>query len=362
MLSDESAVVMPPVADGLAIFVMGCAAGIGISRAISGGRREQTSSPVDLRMRQRPILADWFPCYSPYNCRPRSRRGPLHQILQEAKLPPRIDGSIQAARESPVLLFLSGLPLWAAVCLLLIIPTVIAMCGPILLRHWCGHEHLASNNEIAGFKFATVGVIYAVLLAFAVIVVWEKFSDAETAVVQEAGASATLYRLAAGPEPEMIAMRSALGNYLKQAIDKDWPAMAKEKEGREVTQALDALYAAALRLSANGSRQPAILGDMFRQLDTITQARRTRLHLATGIVPEIIWLALFCGAVMTVGFTFFFGTRNLPAQVMMTGILSVLVFMGLLVIVSIDHPFTGPSNVGSEPLLAVIEDFAHEGE
>jgi hypothetical protein len=41
---------------------------------------------------------------------------------------------------------------------------------------------------------------------------------------------------------------------------------------------------------------------------------------------------------------------------MMTGILSRLLFMGLLVIVSIDHPFTGPSSVDSEPLQAVLED------
>jgi hypothetical protein len=66
------------------------------------------------------------------------------------------------------------------------------MFGPVLMRHRVGLERLTSNNEIAGFKFATVGVIYAVLLAFAVIVVWEKFRDAETAVLQEAGASATL--------------------------------------------------------------------------------------------------------------------------------------------------------------------------
>ena len=84
-----------------------------------------------------------------------------------------------------MLLFLSGLPLWAAGLLLVILPTLIAMSGPILARRWLGHAHLSSNNEIAGFKFATVGVIYAVLLAFAVIVVWEKFADAETAVVHE---------------------------------------------------------------------------------------------------------------------------------------------------------------------------------
>jgi hypothetical protein len=53
----------------------------------------------------------------------------------------------------------------------------------------------------------------------------------------------------------------------------------------------------------------------------------------------------------------FFGTENLAAQVMMTGILSVIVFMGLLVIVSIDHPFIGPVHVGSEPLQTVVEDF-----
>ena len=45
---------------------------------------------------------------------------------------------------------------------------------------------------------------------------------------------------------------------------------------------------------------------------------------------------------------------------MMTGILSLLVFMGLLVIVSIDHPFTGSVHVGSEPLQSVLEDFAHD--
>ena len=256
-------------------------------------------------------------------------------------------------------LFLSGLPLWAAIILIVVLPTVAAIAGLIFSRRWLNLEHLSTNNEIAGFKFATVGVIYSVLVAFAVIVVWEKFNEAETVVVREAGAVATLYQLAAGPEPGLIATRAALGNYVRLAIDRDWPAMATEKESREASQALVALYAAALQLGADGARHPAILAEMLRQIDTITQARRTRLHLATGIVPGIVWLALTCGAVLTVGFTYFFGTQNLRAQVMMTGILSVLVFMGLLVIVSIDHPFTGPSNVGSEPLQALVEDFAH---
>jgi hypothetical protein len=228
-----------------------------------------------------------------------------------------------------------------------------------MLRRWIGHQNLAANNEIAGFKFAVVGVIFAVLLAFATVVVWEKFSDAEVAVVEEAGASATLYRLTAGQEPDMIATRTALTNYLKLAVDKDWPQMAVGGESGDVTKALDDLYAAALVVTHDENRHPALAAEIFQQLDTITHARRDRLHLAAGIVPSIIWVVLYGGAILTVGFTFFFGTKNWGAQLLMTGILAVLVFMGLLVIVSIDHPFTGPTYVDSAPLEIVFKDFGY---
>jgi hypothetical protein len=38
----------------------------------------------------------------------------------------------------------------------------------------------------------------------------------------------------------------------------------------------------------------------------------------------------------------------------MTGVLSVLVTTGLVVILSIDHPFTGPVHIHPEPLASVL--------
>jgi hypothetical protein len=253
--------------------------------------------------------------------------------------------------------YLSSLPLWITTMILVVLPTLVAMAGPLYIRRRISLERLTTNNEIAGFKFAVVGVIYAVLLAFAVIVVWERFSDAETAVLQEAGAAATLYRLANGSAREISTTRDALDTYLKLAIDRDWPQMASEAESLDVTRALNELYVTTIHLTGTGSLAPPVLAEMFKQLDSITQARRTRLHLASGIVPSVLWVILFVGAFLTIGFTFFFGTENLAAQVMMTGILSVIVFMGLLVIVSIDHPFTGPVHIESAPLEQVLADF-----
>jgi hypothetical protein len=253
--------------------------------------------------------------------------------------------------------FLAHCPLWVSAILIVVLPTIAALFGPIVVRQRVALERLTTNNEIAGFKFGTVGVIYAVLLAFAIIIAWQRYNDAENAVIREAGAAATVYRLAAGDEPEAVQTRAAVLRYLRLAIDEDWPQMAVEKESDNVTRALNTLYMAAWRLAQSGKRQNPILVQMFDQLDVITQARRARLHLAVGIVPGVLWSVLLCGACLTVGFAFFFGTANLRAQVFMTAILAIIVFMGLFVIVAIDYPFTGSVHIHSTPLEQVLQDF-----
>src|SRR5664279_4792459 len=181
--------------------------------------------------------------------------------------------------------FLSTLPLWISVPLIVILPTILCMCGPVLMRRWIGLDRLETNNEIAGFKFATVGVIYAVLLAFAVIVVWEKFSTAENAVDQEAASIAALFRYAEGNGAEETALRAAVANYANTAIREEWPAMSAETESHETTRALDAVYEAALALNRSETRAMADMAEVFTQIDNVTAARRVRLHLATGLVP-----------------------------------------------------------------------------
>jgi hypothetical protein len=61
-----------------------------------------------------------------------------------------------------------------------------------------------------------------------------KINDAQTTVAEEAGAMAALFRYAEGKEPEAIAVRAALVNYLKTAIDEEWPAMSLESEAHGV--------------------------------------------------------------------------------------------------------------------------------
>jgi hypothetical protein len=258
-------------------------------------------------------------------------------------------------------MFLANLPLWLSAILIVVTPTLLAMLGPLVIRRFVSLKNLSANNEVAGFKFATVGVIYAVLRAFAVFVVWEKFSDAESDVAQEAGAAVNIYRLAQGIEGEPgLALRTGLIAYLETAIAEDWPAMEKGKGSPATTRALGSLYALVLTYEPGDQRGTAVLTEILRQLDRVTEARRARLVKASGVVPDIVWLVLFGGAVITVSFTFFFGSENLRAQTIMTGALALLIFSGLLVIVAIDHPFAGLAKVEPEALSLVLEDLGRD--
>lgn len=254
-----------------------------------------------------------------------------------------------------MLLFLCALPMWLGAFFTVLVPTAVAMLGPIALRKRYPLSVLAKNNEIAGFHFATVGAIYGVILAFAIVAVWDKFNEAEALVLREAGAAATLYRFSSGDEPGARATHAALDTYLRAVVEDDWPHMAVEREGRDAGDALEAVYLAASRLANESSLAAGV--EIMKEVGAMTEARRGRLHYAMGVVPPALWLMLVFGAVLTIGFSYFFGLENLKSQVAMTAGLAMIIFLGLFVIVSYDHPFTGEVFVEPHPIKAVYNDF-----
>ena len=257
-----------------------------------------------------------------------------------------------------MLYFLTTQPLWVSGPIIVVLTTVLAMLGPFFVRRHVTLERLTANNEIAGFKFATVGVLYAVLLAFAIVVVWEKFSNVETIVAQEAGAAESIFRLSHGiDDPGGAELREALSNYLAVTVAVDWPAMDRGNFGnatRPARQALDGVYATLLKIEDAQPIKTPLMSEVMHQLDVIAQARRARLIASEGTVPNVIWLLLFGGAVLTIGFTFFFGMESLAAQTLMTGVLSILIFSELLAIVAIDRPFSGIVKVEPQSLANVL--------
>jgi len=255
-----------------------------------------------------------------------------------------------------MVIWLTSRPGWVLI-LFLFIFTGLAMMGPFLVRLRIRLQHLRGNNEVAGFKFAVIGVLYAVLLAFVVIIAWERFHDAENALAREAGATATINRLAGGlDETSAATLRADLSAYLDSVLRDDWPAMVRGHSSAVTARVLSELYDQVIRYRPADLHDSNVQAELLSELDQVTRARRERLVMAEGTVPKVIWFVLFLGAALTISFTFFFGTENLVAQSCMTGILAAIILSAVVVVIALDRPYTGAIVVSREPIRTVIED------
>lgn len=84
------------------------------------------------------------------------------------------------------------------------------------------------HNDVAGFIYAVVGVIYAVLLALVVIAAWEELETARATVREEASALAEVFWLAHHlPEPDGPRLQELARSYATVVAEEEWPLMAQ---------------------------------------------------------------------------------------------------------------------------------------
>lgn len=223
--------------------------------------------------------------------------------------------------------------------------------GLMLATRVClGADRLSLNNEVAGFKFAVIGVLYAVLLAFVVVAVWEDYSNTEGAVRNEAKALVDLHQLSyALPESSGNLIREHLVSYIEHVRDSEWLAMGDGDSDPQAEKDLQLLNQAVFEGRPENLGEVALYLHALDLLTIVNDNRNERLDGSRGSVPSVLWLVLLAGAVVTLGYPAFFGSSNLMAQVLMTAALAALVALTLFVALVLDYPFTGQVRISSTP-------------
>lgn len=203
---------------------------------------------------------------------------------------------------------------------------------------------------MAGYFITIYGTPYAVLLAFAVFVVWVDFKEAESNFELEANQMADLYRMAqAFPETCSTPIQDALNGYLTSILQHEFPAMAEGHESPRTLQALQNVWSAYRACGVTDSKSQVFYERSIGRLNELGNYRRLRILKSQGIVPTILWCVLGTGAVLLVGFTYFFGL-NLRSQALMTAVLAGFLAFSLYLIYSLDLPFAGFARVSPEAM------------
>ncbi|MGY1727439.1 DUF4239 domain-containing protein [Geodermatophilus sp. SYSU D01062] len=242
--------------------------------------------------------------------------------------------------------------------LVVVFPALVLLVQVGIRRRWPALAR-GEHNDVVGFIIAVVGVIYAVLLAFVVIVAWESFTRAEEVVGQEASALRTLYRDSVGlPAESQAEMRGLVLQYATEVVEDSWPAMADGQPGDP--EAGDVLQEMADVLAATPVTTPGqqeFVGAEVDRLNELVSLRSQRLDFVESGIPASLWIALVVGALVTVGFALLFGLERTALHLVMVGSLAVLIGVLLFVAVGFNFPFAGDVAVHPTAFERVLDDF-----
>ena len=231
-----------------------------------------------------------------------------------------------------------------------------AAAGLLVFRKMIPVDRSIQHNDIAGFIFSTMGVMYAVLVAFMVIISWQSFDKTSTNLEREADYYADLYRDSAALSPDArTKIKTALTAYISSSVDDEWPLLAKGRSSEKTNKLFLKVWDAYTDYTPRTEIQKVFFAESVQKLNDANELRRERIVDArTGLHP-ILWFVLILSGALTVLFTFFFGTQNRIEQLCMTCLLSTLIAMVLFTIMVFDYPFTGEISVSSAVLKQVLE-------
>jgi hypothetical protein len=228
-----------------------------------------------------------------------------------------------------------------------------------LVRRHVPHQTLSRHNDVAGFVYATMGVTYAVVLAFVVIAVWENYAETSGIADQEASSLGALYRVAQGfPDPQRVSAQEAALTYAEVVVDVAWPAMENgEDPAPEASEALDHLYAVYMAPDLVAAVNPEQYAESLDLLNEVSIARRERVLASDSGLPEILWLVLIGGGLLVVGFAFLFGVESGYSQAAILSGLTLMISLLLFVVADAQHPFQGSFSVPPEAMESVLHQF-----
>jgi hypothetical protein len=229
---------------------------------------------------------------------------------------------------------------------IVLIVLVLLAVGLKLLQRWVPHPVRESHNDVAGFIFAAVGVLYAVLLAFVVITVWTNNDSARKTTFQEADALAGIYWISRElPAPLGPQLEQQTLAYAHTVTDQEWPLMADHHSDPDATKLVYQMRSSVFSINPTSAQQQVLYEHAVSHLEDLASQRRARLNQVDDEVPVLLWVALIVGGVLTVGFTFLFGLSNTLAHTLMVLSLGALVVVSLLIIKEMDFPFAGATAV-----------------
>lgn len=245
----------------------------------------------------------------------------------------------------------------AIVVLFGVLATVLAFAGAgqvYVHRRFATRDFIA-HNEVGGIIIAVSGTLYAVILGFLTVVVWQHFVEAGQIAVQESDAVINVWHTSVGLTPPVRdRVRADMLRYSDTMVSGEWPSMKRGSFDASIALIdMDAIDAVGRFVPSNLGQSNAQQATL-QELNVMHGARQQRIAINAGGVPWFEWLVLAIGATCIICFCWLFELRNARVQILMTSTVVTIIVSILVLLFELQYPFRSDVGIGPENWQAAV--------
>jgi hypothetical protein len=228
--------------------------------------------------------------------------------------------------------------------LIIVAAAAVLAGGTVLLQQrFSPPQNREGYNEVAGSVFEIISVLYAIVLAFVLIAVWEQMTEARSTTYAESGALVDVYWAAQDlPEQQKQQVESQCIEYANWVIDEEWPLMddlhTPDDTGWRLIDGMRRNFGEAIPVTDETS-----LGISSGAEDSIValgEARTERINANKEGLTPVMWLVLIAGALLMFGILLLFGVPGRLAHVVVVVIAAAMVALLLFSVYELEYPFS----------------------
>jgi hypothetical protein len=250
------------------------------------------------------------------------------------------------------------IPNWLLGVLTVAVFVVVSVAGLLVTRPLARRLLGASpqHNDVVSYIFAGIGVFYGLALGLIAVATWTDFTEVDGQVSNEAAALAGLYRDLDGyPNPLRGHLESALRDYTRFVVEKDWPAHQRGESPEEGTLLLDRIENELMAFEPAKEREKIAHAEALRSLDQVVEQRRLRLQSVGTGLPASLWSVVLIGAWLTIVPTYLFWVENLRLHAILVGLLATFIALLVFLTAAMDNPFRGEFSVSPDTFRTVLD-------
>jgi hypothetical protein len=250
---------------------------------------------------------------------------------------------------------------------LLALVTVGSVCAAMLIlflvRRFLDPWRSRADAEVIGGVAAMVLTLFALLLAFGIVTLYDERRETQSAVAQEAGALAVVQRDVRelhelGVEPGGVPVRKAIEAYVRCVQRVEYPTMRDGEPLEEVvSEPLGKVFASLRAYTPSTPAQIAFYESAVAQLNDAVTQRRSRIQRVNTALPFAFAVLLVLTSIISVILTCFIktagpserGETHAGIEYVLVGSVAFVVAIGLLTALLFEFPFSGPLAISDLP-------------